>query len=213
MISNSRPARRSAPYCTTREAAERIGVSVRTVQHWAERGVLEVWKTAGGHRRIGLRSLERFLAGEAAGRSGAAATAAFTFKVVVADADPARLRLYQLRLREWDPQLEIHAARDGAEALLAVGREQPNLLIVDLALPGMDGPGMVRTLATHPYSAGLQIIAVGSPALAARGGVPASVKILAKPVPFQLLEREVRAAAAGWRALAAGSQRGATGGP
>ncbi|MCL4800285.1 MAG: excisionase family DNA-binding protein [Burkholderiales bacterium] len=213
MIIKARPVRRAAPYCTTREAAERLGVSVRTVQHWAERGVLEVWKTAGGHRRIGLRSLERFIAGEAAARPGAAPVAAF--KVVVADADAALLRLYQLRLRAWDPQIEVHAARDGPEALLAVGREQPNLLIVDLGLPGVDGLEMVRMLATHPYGAGLQIIAVGAAPPEARGDLPAAIKVHAKPVPFQLLEREVRAAAAGWRALASDWQDepSITGGP
>lgn len=208
MVSKARPARRAAPYCTTREAAERLGVSVRTVQQWAERGVLEVWKTEGGHRRIAARSLERFMAG---GSAAPAAAPGAPFKVVVADADAALLRLYQLRLREWDPQIAVHAARDGCEALLVVGREQPNLLVTELAMPGVDGLAMVRTLAAHPGGAGLQVIVVSAldpAALAARGGLPPAVGFHAKPVPFESLEREVRAAAARWRALAAGAPRG-----
>ncbi|WP_434089560.1 MerR family transcriptional regulator [Neopusillimonas aromaticivorans] len=39
---------------STREAADRLGVSVRTVQLWVESGVLDAWKTPGGHRRIPL---------------------------------------------------------------------------------------------------------------------------------------------------------------
>jgi excisionase family DNA binding protein len=204
MVSRARPERRTTPYCTTREAAQRLGVSVRTVQQWAERGVLDVWKTAGGHRRIGVHSLERFMSGAAAARPSAGPGA--PFKLVVADDDAALLRLYQVRIREWDPHVALFAARDGCETLLVVGREQPNMLITELAMPGADGLQMVRTLAAHPYSAGLQIIAVSALApavLAARGGLPSAVSFHAKPVLFGTLEREVRAAAAGWRALAA----------
>jgi len=205
MVNKARPERRSAPYCTTREAAERLGVSVRTVQLWAERGVLDVWKTEGGHRRIGVRSLDRFLSGAAAARPGTRPGA--PFKLVVADDDAALLRLYQVRIREWDPHVELFAARDGCETLLVVGREQPNMLITEIAMPGADGIDMVRTLMTHPYSAGLQIVvvsALGPSALAARGALPTAVTFHAKPVPFETLEREVRAAISGWRALAAG---------
>ena len=33
---------------STREAAEQLGVALRTVQLWVENGVLPAWKTAGG---------------------------------------------------------------------------------------------------------------------------------------------------------------------
>ncbi len=206
MVSKVQAELRTAPYCTTREAAERLGVSVRTVQQWAERGVLHVWKTEGGHRRIAVHSLERFLSGGAALTHRTVAPGA-PFKLLVADDNAALLRLYQVRIREWDPHIALFAARDGCETLLIAGREQPNMLITELAMPDVDGLEMVRRLAAHPYSAGLQIVAVSalaSAVIAARGGLPAAVGLHAKPVPFGMLEREVRAAVAGWRALAAG---------
>lgn len=180
-----------------------LGVSVRTVQLWAESGVLEVWKTEGGHRRIGVDSLGRFMAGEAR-----APRAAEPFKIVVADDDAALLKLYQMRVRGWDPRIEVFAARDGYEALLLVGREQPNMLITETVLPGLDAIAMIRTLVDHPQYAGLQIIAVSAPAhdvVMARSGVPAGIRLHTKPVPFGELEREVRSAAGGWQALVAAS--------
>ena len=36
-------------YCSTREAARMLGVSLGTVQNMVERGTLSAWKTAGGH--------------------------------------------------------------------------------------------------------------------------------------------------------------------
>jgi len=204
MVKRGSRERRKTPYRTTREAADMLGVSVRTVQLWAESGVLEVWKTEGGHRRIGVDSLHRFMAGETP--SAQRTQAAAPFKIVVADDDPALLKLYQIRMRGWDPRTEVFAARDGIEALLLVGREQPNMLITETVLPGLDAMAMIRTLAGHPQYTGLQIIAVtalSAAEVAARGGLPAGISCHAKPVPFGELEREVRSAAGGWQALVA----------
>ena len=49
-------------FCTTREAAELLNVSLRTAQLWVEKGLLEAWKTSGGHRRISRQSIESLLA-------------------------------------------------------------------------------------------------------------------------------------------------------
>jgi excisionase family DNA binding protein len=45
--------------CSTREAAQQLGVSVRTAQLWVEEGRLNAWKTPGGHRRILVESVAR----------------------------------------------------------------------------------------------------------------------------------------------------------
>lgn len=196
--------RQRAPYCTTREAAGMLGVSVRTVQLWAERGLLDVWKTGGGHRRIGVDSLRRFMAGGAGSRRPA--PAAEPFKIVVADDDTALLKLYQVRIRGWGTGIEVHTGHDGFEALLLVGQQQPNMLITETVLPGLDALAMIRALAAHPRHAGLQIIAVTGRSeadVAARGGLPVHISFHTKPVPFGKLEREVRSAAAAWHTLAA----------
>jgi excisionase family DNA binding protein len=49
-LDQSDPAQK--PFSTTREVAKVLGVSLRTVQLWAEAGLLEAWRTEGGHRRI-----------------------------------------------------------------------------------------------------------------------------------------------------------------
>jgi excisionase family DNA binding protein len=204
MVKRGSTERRKSPYCTTREAAEMLGVSVRTVQLWAEGGMLDVWKTGGGHRRIGVDSVRRFLAGEA--HAPHAASAAAPFKVVVADDNSTLLNLYRVRLRGWDARIEVFTARDGYETLLLLGREQPNMLISEAVLPGLDAIAMIRVLAGHPLVAGLQSIVVTTlsyAAVVARGGLPAEIPVLTKPVPFGELERKVRSAVGGWSALVA----------
>lgn len=46
-------------YCSTTEAALSLGVSTRTIQLWVDSGVLAAWKTAGGHRRVLIESVEK----------------------------------------------------------------------------------------------------------------------------------------------------------
>src|SRR5438874_13406548 len=55
------PSYDAADFCSTKEAATMLGVSHRTVQLWVESGVLQAWKTAGGHRRIALASVNRLV--------------------------------------------------------------------------------------------------------------------------------------------------------
>ena len=54
---------RDSEFWSTREAADLLGVSLRTVQLWTEAGVLKAWKTAGGHRRINRDSVMQLLRG------------------------------------------------------------------------------------------------------------------------------------------------------
>ena len=48
-------------FCTTREAATLLGVSVGTTQLWVDNGLLSAWKTPGGHRRVARDSVEKLL--------------------------------------------------------------------------------------------------------------------------------------------------------
>jgi len=43
------------------EAARRLGVAPATIQRWADQGLLHVERTAGGHRRIPVTELRRFI--------------------------------------------------------------------------------------------------------------------------------------------------------
>ena len=40
------------PVLTASQAATMFGVAVQTVHQWVEKGLLEAWRTPGGHRRI-----------------------------------------------------------------------------------------------------------------------------------------------------------------
>ena len=189
-------------FCTTREAAEILGVSLRTAQLWAESGLLEAWKTGGGHRRISRQSIERLLASPAvhdvsadvsSGRrstDGPRAAPPAPFNIMVVEDDLTLRRLYEINLRGWPMQPTILTAADGYEALIRMVDEKPDMLIADLQMPGMDGFQMIRAISTRPELARMAIVAISgldAEEIARRGGVPYLIPVLPKPVPFDRL--------------------------
>ncbi len=53
---------------------------------------------------------------------------------------------------------EVVSAQDGLEALEAVRREKPDLLLLDLILPGLDGLEVLRRIRNDPQTAHLPVI-------------------------------------------------------
>ncbi|MEV0394872.1 GGDEF domain-containing response regulator [Polymorphospora rubra] len=74
--------------------------------------------------------------------------------VVDDDDDIARFVEFNLRLHGF----EVIRARDGLEALAMVERHRPDLAVVDLMMPEIDGLELTRRLRADPLSAALAII-------------------------------------------------------
>ncbi|MGD9787248.1 MAG: response regulator [Sulfuricellaceae bacterium] len=177
--------------CSTREAAQLLGVSLRTVQLWVESGVLEAWKTVGGHRRITVQSVEKLM--EDRLKKNAPRSAA-PFRMLVLEDDPSLLKLYQMTIEGWDSKPEVLTASNGFEGLIEIGKSSPDLLITDLKMPGMDGFELLRHLKRDPRHQGMHIVVVtglGKQDIAA-GALPKDVTVFSKPVPFPELESLVR---------------------
>ena len=197
--SPAQPDPASQEVCSTKEAASLLGVSHRTVQLWVESGVLQAWKTAGGHRRILVTSVHRLVSQRnqavAVGQPAPviAAAAPVGRRIVMADDDATLLRLYELELSGWGLDAELIKARDGFDALIKIGEAQPDLLISDLNMPGMDGFRMVRTLRADPRYGKMAIIVISGldRATIASMGLPDDIPVFSKPVRFTELRARV----------------------
>ena len=188
---------------STREAAEKLGVALRTVQLWVEGGVLPAWKTAGGHRRISRLAVERLISERTAALAGislppraASSSSEARLKLMVVEDEPELLRLFTMVIQAWDLPLSVTAAANGFEALLLMGQHCPDLLVTDLNMPGMDGFRMINSLrGVRPAFDEMEIVVVTALApeeIARRGGLPLGVRVFHKPVPFDELETLVR---------------------
>lgn len=175
-------------FCTTREAAEMLGVSLRTAQMWTEAGLLEAWKTEGGHRRISRQSVERLLA-SGPGPRAMAPVPDNKLVILVVDDEAEILRLYERQMSRWPMHPEIITAKNGIEALVKLGLVMPDLLVTDLRMPDMDGFQMLQQLKAMPELADMTTVVVSGLDQAAieAGGVPAGIPVLPKPIPFDRL--------------------------
>lgn len=184
-------------FCTTREAAVLLGVSLTTAQNWVESGLLEAWKTDGGHRRISRDSVNKLLDDSSARRSVEHSWGRLhenkqaKLQILVVEDQISLLRLYQIRMSVWSMSPVVEIAQDGIEGLVKIGLKCPDLLVTDLQMPHLDGFQMVRTLRTMPACEAMEIVVVSGVSeedIAEAGGLPPGVTVFPKPVPFERLE-------------------------
>lgn len=191
--------------CSTREAADRLGVSLRTVQLWSEAGLLRAWKTPGGHRRILNASIDELLKR----RSGVGARRAPSgdFQALVVEDEPDFRQLFEMHLRSWGLPIHLTSVPSGFEALLQIGASRPDLLITDLRMPGIDGFQMLRALKASGTLSELEVIvitALSEHTIAERGGLPPGCTVLYKPLRFAELRQRLVPLVARWQQAAAG---------
>lgn len=179
-----------ASFVTSREAAWMLGVSLRTVQLWVEGGVLAAWKTAGGHRRVALTSINAVLERRKQEVAGEVPEDR-PFTVLIVEDSPETRKLYQHYIKSWGMPLKLVMASNGFEGLMEIGSSKPDLIISDLIMPGMDGFHMIRSLTNNIELQDMQIVVITGLQeldIEARGGLPAGVPVFYKPVPFDQLE-------------------------
>ena len=147
--------------CTTVDVAQRLGLAVRSVQLMVDRGELQAWKTPGGHRRISRASVDRWLAARRPG--GAAAQPAVTRPRVLLIEDSRHFQtLVSMLVKKRFPEVDLHIADDGIAGLAMAGKLEPEVLLVDLLLPGIDGAMLIHGLRSHASFAHSRLIVVTS---------------------------------------------------
>jgi len=114
-------------------------------------------------------------------------------RVLVVDDDAASRRLLEVRLRAME--CRVSTAKDGQEALAAIERETPALMLVDLQMPRMGGMELLRTLRRNGVDAPVIVItAHGSIDTAVEAMKEGAYDFLPKPFDPKHLEIVVRKA-------------------
>lgn len=143
---------------STSEVAKYCHVTADTIRKWAEAGRIHVFKTPGGHRRIRRDDLVRFLREnkipihEDLDNAG--------IRVLVVDDEKAVVSVIRRFLERSQTPFQIEVALDGFEAGHQVATFRPNVIFLDLRLPGMDGFEVCRRIKADPETSGSHIIAM-----------------------------------------------------
>lgn len=154
---------------TTIEAAELMGVAVRSVQLMVDRGELEAWKTSGGHRRISRESVHRWIASRqgtpippTAAPTAAVAPGRAVQRVLLIEDSVHYQNLVRLLMAQKFPQVELHVADEAIAGLAMAGRLEPDVLLVDILLPGIDGATLITSLRSNPQFRSSRLLVVTS---------------------------------------------------
>lgn len=187
---------------TTTQLAKELSVTARTIQLWANNGLIHVEKTLGGHRRISEKEALRLAKklGKKLKLDSVTPNASIpvdaSLNIVIIDNDLDFLKLYESQFSNWNKSLPInlHTADNGIDGLLLIGAYKPNLIIVDLDLSQFDIVEMVNTLSENPMTRHCKIMLVShhdKNDVDAVKKIPESVIIEEKPVSFARIKRLV----------------------
>jgi excisionase family DNA binding protein len=142
---------------TTFEVGRVCGVFHTTVINWVNKGKLKAHTTPGGHRRIALGDLLEFMRRfEIPIPEGLAHRAR---RVMVVEDDESVRKLLVNAVKGID-DVEAEACAGGLEALIAIGKEAPDLLLLDIRIPEVDGLEVVKVLRANEQLRPMKIVAV-----------------------------------------------------
>ena len=174
---------------TTHEVSRLLQVNPRSVINWIEQSRLPSYRTPGGHRRIRRDDLLAFLHKHQIPTPASLIDGAFSVLIVDDEEEiVGMLRTYFQR----EGGYEVSSASDGITALIEVGRIKPDLLILDIMIPGVDGIEVCRRIKGN---------SANKTAIIAISGVEANEKkilqagadaFMSKPVDLEKLHVEAR---------------------
>lgn len=139
-------------YLTPTQVAGLLMVSPITVRQWAQKGLLDARTTAGGHRRFLREDVERF-AQERGVRIDVPKQS-----VLVVDDDVQLNNFLMALLSTQGEELSVYSAADGFEAGRMMQLHKPQIVLLDIMMPGMDGVTVCRSIKNDPETTNTLVI-------------------------------------------------------
>ena len=145
-------------FFTTFEISEICEVNPTTVQNWVKEGKLKAYATPGGHRRIRRQDLIRFM--KAFGMPIPAELNGPASYIIIVDDEKEMVDLLTEVMLSGAEEIEVSGAQNGVDALLMIGERNPDLLILDIMMPGMNGIEVCQKLKSGGSTRNLKIVAI-----------------------------------------------------
>lgn len=150
-------------YYTSREAATLLMVSPVTVRDWTRKGLLRAVSTAGGHRRFLVEELRTFAAAHGIRlENDGPAVATGVNRVLLVDDDVVFVTYLRQIILAAKPDIQVESASDGFEAGQLTESFRPQLVVLDIQMPRIDGIELCRRLRASPTTAHAQLVVMSS---------------------------------------------------
>lgn len=146
---------------TTGEIADLCHVHLRTVLQWIHDGKLKAYRTPGNHSRVKVEDFISFLKQFNMPIPENLAARGNTRKILIVD-DDANMVSSLKRLLKKEPLFEIDVAYDGFEAGIKLLLFKPDLVVLDMKMPGMNGYEVAQKIKRSANCAHTKIIGVSA---------------------------------------------------
>jgi excisionase family DNA binding protein len=142
-------------WLTLGQAAKYLGVAQSTMRKWSDLGRVSAFYTPGGHRRYRRSDLDQFL--DRSGPASVGAGASDTGPIVLIVDDDEGVREY-VRVNLEAEGYVVREAASAAEGLTALGEESPDLILLDVMMPQVDGWEMLQQIHEHTGVGAIPVI-------------------------------------------------------
>jgi excisionase family DNA binding protein len=177
---------------TTFDVSRFCAVDISTVMGWVDEGKLKAYRTPGGHRRIRQHDLVSFL--RAYGMPIHPALKKTGLRVLIVDDNSLTLRTLKRMVEKMDPSIETALATDGFAAGQQLEVFSPDLILLDLLLPGIDGFQVCRNIRADERRKNMKILAISAspdPSTERRALTNGADRFLRKPFESDKLREAV----------------------
>ncbi len=148
-------------FLTTGEVAQYCQVSPVTIFRWIREGKLPAHSTPGGHYRVRATDLLAFLAKHSIPVDTELRRAvAGEKRILVVDDEQAIVETVVRNLQRLGPQFRFATAFNGFEAGRQLALFSPDLIVLDLMMPGVDGLDVCRQVRGDPSTRHIKILVV-----------------------------------------------------
>jgi len=143
-------------FYTTGQLAKILNCSRITVFYWIQSGKISAIKTVGGHYRIPKDKIEKILKST----STVLKKHERKTKILVVDDDPHIVKTLVLFLQKINSSYEVYGTTDSFDAGRLTVTFKPDIAIIDIVMPGMDGFEIVGKIKSDPITKDTKIIAI-----------------------------------------------------
>ena len=150
---------KSAKLLTTGQVAKLCGFSPSAVLQWINTGKLPAYSSPGGRHRVAPSDLVRFLRKHGM-HIPDELTRGAAHRVLIVDDEPTVRKALAAMLETASFDAQIEEAGSGAEGCVKVAQFKPDLLILDVRMPGVDGQDLCRYLRGTEEFAEVKVLVV-----------------------------------------------------
>lgn len=147
-------------FLTLYEAGKICGVSLKDVSEWISQGLIPASTTGDGHCRIKRKDLQAFMRRQ--GILMHKMNEEDRKKILVVDDNKLLVDTIVEGLQEEPYHYEIISASDGFEAAVQIRDAKPDLLVLDIMMPDIDGHEVCRKLKSDETAKEIKIIVLSA---------------------------------------------------